>query len=111
MNKNIDLLWDEKIYGNKFNYVINTKPVNSKTYFINSAIKKLKKNKKFDKIRVLEIGCGYGQNLIPILNDVNECIGIDPSKKSVKVGKEITKKFKFIVFNNYYERCCSNFLF
>jgi SAM-dependent methyltransferase len=84
MSKNIDLIWDKEVYNDDYSFVVNLKQKNSKSYFINDCLKKT--NKK--KIRVLEIGCGYGQNLFPISENVYECIGIDPSKKSIQLGRD-----------------------
>lgn len=70
-------------------------------------LKKSTLNKNF---RILDLGCGTGQNIIQIANlyDQSECIGIDISKKNIEKAKNkiLDKKlFQNITFyeNDYME--------
>jgi SAM-dependent methyltransferase len=42
--------------------------------------------------RVLELGCGYGRVLNKLCNKANEVVGIDISKSSLELAKNILKK-------------------
>ena len=75
--------------------------------------------KKFDNLKVLEIGCGIGRILIPMSEKFQEVIGVDISQEMVNIGKQKTKNYtncKILLNNgmdlsdfssNYFDFCYS----
>ena len=53
---------------------------------------KIIKNIKFKKLRVLDIGCGSGDNLIEIAKLGHSVVGVDSSKKMLNLAKSKIKK-------------------
>ena len=79
--------------------------------------------KRFDNLKVLEIGCGVGRILIPMSKKFQESVGVDISQEMVSIGKQKTKNnpnCKILLNNginlsdlssNYFDFCYSFIVF
>lgn len=76
-------LWDKEKYAKEgFKYDINTK--NTRIYMIKRYINKFHKPPN-----VLDIGCGFGRNLLAVADRIEAGIGIDPSDRAIKKAKDV----------------------
>ena len=81
----IENLWEKKYssnsqYRNKFPYDI----------IVSLIIKKFRKENR--KLRVLELGCGCGNNLIPLSNYFEYAYGVDVSETVIKFANDWSEK-------------------
>jgi len=84
---------------------------------------KEKLGKKFDELKVLEIGCGIGRILIPMSEKFQEAVGVDISQEMINIGKQKTTNYpncKILINNgtdlsdltsNYFDFCYSFIVF
>lgn len=80
--------WQKKIYEK--NLQINQYPFSD----VVSYFKRLNLSKKKKQIKILEIGCGCGNNLSFLAQDGFKVSGIDFSHKAVKIAKNVFRKKK-----------------
>ncbi len=80
--------WQKNIYEK--NLQINEYPFSD----VVSYFKRLKFSKNKKKIKILEIGCGCGNNLSFLANEGYKVSGVDFSYKAIKIAKQIFKKKK-----------------
>ncbi len=80
--------WQKKIYEK--NLQINEYPFSE----VVSYFKRLKLSKKKKQIKILEIGCGCGNNLSFLAQQGFKVSGIDFSHKAIKIAKNVFRKKK-----------------
>lgn len=91
-----DKKWENQIYKKKKQ--INKYPFDS----IVAAINKLFKNKKINNFKVLDLGCGTGNNSKFLIEyGFNHVIGVDGSKSAITIAKKFvkSKKCKFYCYD------------
>lgn len=74
-------LWDKEKYAKEgFKYDINTK--NTRVYMIKRYINKFHKPPN-----VLDVGCGFGRNLLSVADRIESGIGIDPFERAIEKAR------------------------
>ena len=84
-NKNFDKIWEKKYSKGH----IEKYPWDIVITFVN---RNIKKNIKKSKIKILEIGCGTGNNVWFMAREGYSTYGIDISKSAIKVAKKRLKR-------------------
>ena len=87
-NENFDKIWEKKYSGGH----IEKYPWDIVISFVN---RNIKKNIKKSKIKILEIGCGTGNNIWFMARERYSTYGIDISEDGISVAKEKYPNCKF----------------